>query len=232
MRYKKIFVTIILFILVFFISSNCFAGTFIDRNYDYLYEYKINSEEENVKKLEEQIKKDDRVISGEFYYFAGYNYGDRIYNAYLIRKNSFDTQITMHFLNWGEANWEGFQFKISKENLKSKGDFMYFTGRNGFELLKDDTSYYAFNFFGYFDKSNKTYTFPLVTNYDKDIIIKLHNNETRFFFQSQMMTAITQVAEIPQTIMKMIRKTIPAGLVVLSIFLAIYLIRLVILRRV
>lgn len=231
MRTRKILTIIIIFFLLLFIGSNVFASTFIDVNYDYLYEYKINTEEENVKILEERLKKDDRVLSGDFYYFAGYNYGDRIYNAYLIRKTSIDEDITLHFLNWGERTWEGFQFKLSKNDLQSTGDFIHYSGRNGFGKLKDDTSYYSFGFYAQFDSSNKTYTFPLVTNYDKDIAIKLHNGENRFFFQSQTIPIITQVTAIPQMITTTIKKIIPVGLVILSIFLLRYLIRLVILRQ-
>lgn len=181
-KYNKVF---LILLVVFIIFNFCFvyAGTFIDTNYDYLYSYSHYTNDE-LKSLRDTVKNDNRVVSGEFYYFVVYNYGDRIYNTFLIRKSCVDTALSLHFANWGEAGWEGFQVKLSTSDLQSSGDFIHYSGRNGFAKLVDNNNYYAFNLFAQFDSTNKIYKFIYESNYTGDIFRDCANDERKYLQRS------------------------------------------------
>lgn len=85
----------------------------------------------------------------------------------------------------------------------------------------------------------KDYSSTTKWNYAKDIKYSsfdiMNSNGTIFFqktplLQGVQVVGVTQVEEIPKAITEVLKMIIPIGLVVLSIFLVIFLVRLVILR--
>lgn len=227
---KKYILFFLAFIFIFMLQTISQASTFIDIQYDYLYEYKINAKNEDVKKLEEKVLQDDRVKSGDFYYFIAYSTGDFCYNTYLIRKKAIKDTLYIHFANWNGNGMESFFVGFSNEDLQSNGDYILYSGRNGYGYNYENSGLYSFNISANLDKDNKIYTFDFATNYEGKIVRKCSNDKEKTFFFQTTVPILEQVTELPKVIKEIITKIIPVGLVVLSIFLVIFLIRYVISR--
>ena len=97
MSISKFLKKIIFFLLVLFYLlstySNCLAipGTCIDTNYYYLYDYNINNfgSFPNFENAISVAKNDDRVLSGDYYYFVytlNRNSDDNNYRYLFFRK--------------------------------------------------------------------------------------------------------------------------------------------------
>lgn len=235
---KKYFIIplFIIFILAFtFLSSfsSVKAVRHIDEQYDYLYSYEPFIDD-NVQALVDKALKDDRVSSGDFYYFVAYNYGDRCFNCFLFRKSAIkDNTLYLLFNGWGEyssvynSDTECFDIKFPDDFDGNSDNFVRLSGRNCWDNEKK-----YFNITGLPDIDNKRYRFPFATNFDGKIVRQCSNGEEKnFFFQTQTTIPILeQVEELPKMVKEIMMKIIPVGLVVLSIFLVIFLIRYVILR--
>lgn len=187
---KFIFKVLILFIIFYIVLSTFFSAVFatrhIDENYDYLYTYEpfIDS---NIQSLIDDVQNDDRVASGDFYYFVSYNYGDRCFNCFLFRKSALKSKILYLLFNgWGEystvykSDTECFDIKFPDDFDGNSTNFVRFSGRNCWDNEKK-----YFNITGLPDMDNKRYRFPFATNFDGDIIRELNNGETYYFYRGQ-----------------------------------------------
>ena len=186
MKVNKCFILIFIFYILSTFFSSVFAVRHIDENYDYMYTYEpfVDS---NIQDLVDRVNNDDRVASGDYYYFVTYNYGDRVFNCMLFRKSALKSKtLYLLFNGWGEysdvynCDTECFDIQFPSDFDSSNSNLIWFNGRNCW-----DNSKKLFNFTGLPDMDNKRYRFPFATNFDGDIVRELKNGETYYFYRGQ-----------------------------------------------
>lgn len=223
---KKLLFILLLTFMIFTLSSSVFAaGSKIDINYDYLYDYKLTTNDD-INNLVSKIEKDSRVTSGDYYYFIGYNRGDYCYNAYLVKKDSISNNLNLVFGGWSGNldNQEHFYILLSPNDLKSEGNLILYSGNNGYAINKYENSnnnYYGILITGYFDSNNKVYTFPFATNFEGKIIKSCSNDSEKVFFKAPIpLVALVKEEELTQ-VMKEILVILPMILVVMVSYLGL-----------
>lgn len=232
---NKVFIIsfIVLILFSFFISSGVYAADRFNPDYDYLYKFVINEDEnfsfetstnaglpnfnyKDYQSLISKIKKEDSFVSGNYYYFL--IAGDGGFTYYKVLKSSFDSSNDL-FISYNTNNhnylscYERPAYSFSYINSKNE-NILHFTN---------------LNFYPDFD--NRILTTYFWTNYDKPIQIKYKNTDKGFgsFFGVAPTFKLTkEVGQIPEIMTKIIKQILPIGLIVLGIGLLIYLIRRVI----
>lgn len=191
MKFNKFYIKIfILFIIFYIILSTFFSSVFaklhIDENYDYMYAYEPFIDE-NIQNAIDNVQNDDRVSSGDYYYFIFYNYGDRCFNTMLFRKSALEvTQLKLLFSGWGEyssvynCETERFYLQLPDSFSSGNGNLVWYAGRNMYE-----SSTNRMGLDGLPDLDNKRYRFPFATNYSGDIVREMNNGETYYFYRGQ-----------------------------------------------
>ena len=232
---NKVFIIsfIVLILFSFFISSGVYAADRFNPDYDYLYKFVINEDEnfsfetstnaglpkfnyKDYQSLISKIKKEDAFVSGDYYYFLIAGDGGFSYDK--ILKSSFDSSNDL-FISYNTTNhnylsdYERPGYLLSYINSKNE-NILHFTNLNFYP-----------------DFENKTLTTYFWTNYDKPIKIKYKNTDKgfgSFFGVAPTFTLMREVGQIPEIMTKIIEQVLPIGLIVLGVGLLIYLIRRVI----
>lgn len=174
--FNKVFALILIFFLLLTSFFSVYANNYIDTKYDYLYDYKLSESTDELKQLEQNVLKDDRVASGEYYYFITYNIGHWAYETTLVKKSSCPLVSYITFGNWNANGPELFYFTLMSVNSYHDGDII-----GTLTACPENTSYYGVFNCANFDSDNKTYTFyPFVTNYVGDIVRKCYNGDMKY----------------------------------------------------
>ena len=225
--------SIVLLFSFIFINNNIFAAC-IDTNYDYLYNYN-NITNSNIDSQVQNIINDERVVSGEYYYFCYYNTGDKSYMTVLIPKNVVTTN-SFRFLNFYQDSEKCQSFGLFLSNDKIENSVIRVSGVKGYDNVN------SFNLWvgGYYDEANKCFNIPFASNFDKDIIYNCSNGDIKPFFQVPPVVetpeittpeveipALETVEQIPEAMKETMKVVIPVGLVILGIGLVVYLIKFV-----
>lgn len=153
-------------------------------------------------------------VNGDQYFLL---YTNDIKNYTSVTRDSHDY--------WNIRFYTDRSFSTTVNYKRSRGSYKY----DGINAKRDSEGNYYLDFAncGYLDYGDYTCINTFIKSYN-DIYMG-----DDIFFQVTPQVAIqeiTQVEELPKIIMKVLKVIIPAGLVVLSIGLLIYVIKLVILR--
>ena len=161
MKINKCFILI----FIFYILSTFFSvvSAFSSDDYDFynLYTYSINDNSyDDMKSYVDTANLDNRVVSGEYYYFV-YRY-------------AYKSTVKTVFLKKSDCDYIYFAFNGDGDDLGTPG-FNFFNGSN-YELI--------FNTRAYLDSENRSFSFDLCTNFDKDILIDLNSIDTVYLLHN------------------------------------------------
>lgn len=183
------------FILVFSFSS-CFAATLNSS-----YTFNVDSENSSIVELKELCEADERVISGNYYYFVGYNTGDDCYDAYLVSKDS--SFLDKPYISCSDWSKNGY-YQSVLVLLDSSGDIIRISGRNGIN------SSYTGVFIDVYS-SDSSYTIPFATNYPSTYYISTDEGLISFFQMAPQGITQTLVEELTKAKPMEEMKTIVLG---------------------
>ena len=223
---NKVFIIsfIVLILFSFFVSSGVYASSF-DPAFDYNYSFNTDmsldfqigwfaggkprtSDGSSISnEVSNSVLKDDRVVSGDYYFFDFSGESDKVL---LYFKKSDISSLYIKFYN-----------------ISACGNPVY----SLFSVNSDgsDTEISRISFFLDYDK--KTLTTCFASNYDKPISVYYQNSDKvpgSFFMEAPTFQLTEAVGQIPEIMMKIIKQVLPIGLIVLGVGLLIYLIRHVI----
>lgn len=180
-------------------------------------------------------------INNFTYDLSSYNEGGIIIynikedNLYLYqhwRSSHGDCGTVVHIITENEDTFNFYSYCDHYKDLANLNTYKYNKETNTFEIIASVGGTYSFSFnksqYKYVYGFNKVYTDnTLTTEYDFtkcDFFLKTP-------LQGVQVVEITQVEEIPKAIAETMKTIIPIGLIVLSIFLIIYLMKSVIFRQ-
>ena len=223
---NKVFIIsfIVLILFSFFVSSGVYASSF-DPAFDYIYSFNIDMSldfqigkyaggnprishgPDIANEVSYSVLKDDRVVSGDYYFFEFSGESD---NVLLYLKKSDISSLYLDFYN----------FSVCGNPVYS----LFSVNSDG-----SDTEISRISFL--FDYDKKTLSTCFASNYDKPISVHYQNTDKGsgdFFLVAPTFHLTEAVGQIPEIMMKIIKQVLPIGLIVLGVGLLIYLIRRVI----
>ena len=198
MKNKILTISIIFILISFCFVSNSFAVC-IDTSYDYLYSYNIIEDDQSTENVE-TILKDDRVISGDYYYFCYYNTGNYCYMTVLVPKNLVTTN-NFKFLDFYQKTekCQSFGLYLSDSNICSS--IIRINGSSGYDGSNGTNLWVG----GYYDETNKCFNFPFATNFDEDIDYICSNGDVKNFFQATPTVPEIPAGKIPETMAEIMK---------------------------
>lgn len=209
-----IFLTVLILFFSLCTLSLGASNTYIDPNYDYLYDFNMTEKNDEVIALEDSLKNDDRVKSGEYYYFIAYDSGRWSYQAFLIKKSAIDNTLYITFDYWHANGPESFLITFMKQESYTDGDFIRYSSADKV-VSKEIEGYYCFGISADFDTENNCYNFyPFATNYVGKIVRKCSNGTEKVFMNAPTQMATILMGAEPEKIMTEILKILPMILVV------------------
>ncbi len=158
------FVFILFLIFILFMPTFSYGKSYlIDTNYYYLYTYKFDTNSANKMSYEiNNAKSDDRVVSGEYYYFVYWNnasYNNDIGKGIYYVKKSDLPFVYFDFFSWADE-------------------------LQGFTFYNGSTNNSMFISYGSLNSDDRLFNILLATNYDGDIYINRNGNDTVYLQHS------------------------------------------------
>lgn len=195
---NKILAILSIFILIIcFLTTNIFAASSYNKNYDYLYDFVIDNEftysasegSTKIDNLETYINSnlnDDRVESGDYYYFIFQSYFKGLQNV-LVKKSAINKVVLTNRLIRNDLNTILYNIDFS-DNFNSS-DVVWLNGKAEY------TSTGIHNISFYCDSNDNKLITNFATNYDGNIIYTCTNGDVKTFFQG---TPVTEQPEIQE----------------------------------
>lgn len=168
--YKLLPILSIIILVVFvFMTDSVYAASSFNTSYDYMYNYEIDNDfiytatnhTTSVSELQTYIDsnlKDDRVISGDYYYFIYQNFYDQLSNV-LVKKDSIEEIVFS--LNMIQNGQNTISYNIDLSNSFSSSNVVALKGR--VEYTSKGLHHTTF----YCDSDNHVLTTNFATNYDR-----------------------------------------------------------------
>lgn len=234
---NKVFIIFtIVMILFFFCFSSVFAYSQPSNSYDHLYSFK-STKNDDINSFESTVKNSDEVVSGSYYYFVYYHILNNTYITFSVAKSAlskvelvsdYKTYTDDYYLfklrlycssSWSVANNR--KYTLSVEDYPQN-------------FMADGSDYSELYLYAKYDSDNHTFIFPFATNFDSDIVYNCSDGSQKVFqLAPQRLEGIKvlgAVEELPKMIAQVVTILVGVGLIILSIFLVISLIKSVIFR--
>lgn len=162
---------------LFCFSVSVYADTpEMNPDYDYLYTYQA-TQPDQIQSLVELALKDDRVVSGQFSYFIGYNAGGFSWNCVLIKNSILPDFISGYYGNFAiNGGWHNFNFAYSDVDLSSD-DFISLSGK-ACKWTNNGHRYLVYS--GKLNSDTKTWSIPFATNWDGNFYLDLKDGSKAY----------------------------------------------------
>lgn len=224
---KKLFLGLVLFIIILFLHSSSFAaqGNSIPISDDFKYDFVMNQNYEKLKAQKELVLKNDLYLSGDYYYFITYNYGDRCYNTYLIKKDVMPSTLNIVFGGFNERGNDHFFINITDVDLRDTGDLILLSGYNGWEINKFEnpiSTTYGIIASASIHSSENIIDFPFATDFVGKIVRNCSNGTQKVFMNAPThLAAIAMGAELDKVLAEIL-EILPVVLITLVSLIALY----------
>lgn len=236
---KKYYINIsILVVLIFscIFSSSVFAANQPSNSYDYLYSFK-STKDDNISSFESTVKNSDEVVSGSYYYFVYYHILNNTYITFSVAKSAVSKVELVSDYKTYTDDYYFFRLRLYCSNAWSVANNRKYTlsvedyPQN---FMADGSDYSELRLYAKYDPDNRTFTFPFATDFDTDIVYNCSDGSQKVFqLAPQRLEGIKvlgAVEELPKMIAQVVTILVGVGLIILSIFLVISLIKSVIFR--
>lgn len=228
----KILISILLIILSFFIfNCSVFASTFSDFNdSDLTYNFNVSFDDISIEQTFNDFKKTIYFNNDDYYYFVGWNFwkGDKF--AYVIKKDNIKFDSLFFFNNDFDSDRYSFAIDFGEGDFSDCfSDVLGYNSAVNYNY--DIDNHTSLKFSGI--KVGNTFNIPFITNFPVLHHTLSNGNVIDFFLdtpQDKMVLPVEAIQGIPQMILKNLLKILPIGLILLSLFLLISVIKSVIFR--